>query len=258
MSHLLYSTANTTRAQLAAIPTPPALGRFHQPYPFGLYVDEVTDALDRIGYQVLAEEYEVTPNHSSFFGALEIAPVDEAIEGEYIPREGYSLLVGVRGSHDQRLPRGLVLGSKVFVCSNLAFSGNIGSFASRQTKYLHTRLPRLINEVVAKIPHLAEVQDRKFEAFKEYAPANKRWGDAALVEILRQGGLSPSQLGRAVKEWDRPSHDEHASHGYSAWRLFNAVTEALKPTGEQVNHNTIAQRTEIVDRFLTNITGVAA
>ncbi len=251
---LLYSQANTSRANLAHIPTPAGMGRFHHPYPFADYVDDVEEALDRVGFTVQAQEFEVDPSHQRFFGALEIAPRSDA---HYGPGDaGYSLLVGVRGSHDQSIPRGLVLGSRVFVCSNLAFSGNIGSLTTKQTTYIARRLPRLINETVARIPALAEAQDRKFEAYQAYEFSNPRAGDAALVEIFRQGGLSAAQLGKAVREWDQPSYAEHAEHGHSAWQLFNAVTEALKPGGERVNHNLIAQRTEIADRFLSNLCGV--
>jgi len=255
MSQLLYSEANISRSDLAHVQTPPALGRFHQPYPFAAYVDDVTEALDRIGYEVHAEEYEVTPDQQAFFGALEIAPRE--VEGEYIPA-GHRTLVGVRGSHNQRIPRGLVLGSQVMVCSNLCFSGNIASFVSKQTKYLHRRLPGLINGAVENIPALVEQQNQTFDRYKDYEFGNPRHGDAALVEIFRQGGLSAAQLGKAVREWDKPCHDEHAEHGYSAWRLLNSVTEALKPGGERVNTNLIANRTDIATRFINNVVGVSA
>lgn len=255
MSALLYSDANISRESLAHVPTPGAMGRFHQPYSFSDYVDNVEESLDRVGLQILNQEFEVTPDRQSFFGALEVAP--SVLEGELIPADSdYKLLVGVRGSHNQRIPRGLVLGSQVMVCSNLCFSGNIGQFVSKQTKYLHRRLPGLINNVVAQIPELAELQHQKFDAYKEFEFDNPRAGDAALVEIFRQGGLSAAQLGKAVREYDKPSHDEHAAHGNSVWRVFNAVTESLKPGGANVNHNLIANRTEIADRFLSNLVGL--
>ena len=248
---LLYSTANIDRASLAAVATPAPRGRFHQPYPFAAYVDNVEEALDRIGFQVHGQEFELSPDHNKFFGALEVAPRHYGTDNPE-----YKLLVGVRGSHDQSIPRGMVLGSQVTVCSNLMFSGNIANFNSKQTKYLHQRLPRLINESIGHIPELAQAQDEKFEAYKDFEFNNPRAGDAALVEIFRQGGLSAAQLGKAVREWDKPSYVEHAEHGRSAWLLLNSVTEALKPGGERVNTDLIATRTGLADRFLSNLVGV--
>tara|TARA_R110000868_G_scaffold244257_7_gene500417 strand:- start:575 stop:1360 length:786 start_codon:yes stop_codon:yes gene_type:complete len=252
---LLYSPANTSREGLNFLATPPALGRFHKPYSFADYVNNVEESLDRAGLEVVNQEYEVTPDKLSLFGAMEVQP--RVLEGELIPADSdYRLIVGVRGSHNQRIPRGLVLGSQVMVCSNLCFSGNIGQFNSKQTINLVRRLPRLISEVVSQIPELAYQQDQKFAAYKDYEFSNPRAGDAALVEIFRQGGLSAAQLGKAIREYDQPTYSEHAAHGKSAWLALNAVTEALKPTGANVNTHLIAQRTAIADRFLSGLVGL--
>ena len=252
---ILYSPANTSREGLNFLATPPAMGRFHKPYSFADYVNNVEESLDRAGLTIVDQEYEVTPDAMSLFGAMEVVP--RALEGELIPADSdYRLLVGVRGSHNQRIPRGLVLGSRVMVCSNLCFSGNIGQFNSKQTTNLVKRLPRLIAEVVGQIPELAQAQDDKFAAYKDYQFSNPRAGDAALVEIFRQGGLSAAQLGKAIREYDQPTYKEHAEFGKSAWLAMNAVTEALKPTGLNVNTHLIAQRTEIADRFLSGLVGL--
>ena len=41
--------------------------------------------------------------------------------------------------------------------------------------------------------------------------------------------------------------------GHTVWRLFNASTEALKPTGERVNHDLVRQRSERVSTFLDEV-----
>lgn len=270
---LLYShegNPHLTLAQLGQIPTPQGQGRFHRPYPFHTYVEDVESALDRVGFDVLERDLEVTKDQNRFFGALAIAPRNGApvvtVEntGEDLPVSewrkndaGYELLIGLRGAHDQSLKRELVLGDKIFVCSNLAFSGSIGSIATKQTTNIHRRLPRLISSAVALIPELAEKRAEQFEAYKAYEFSNPRGGDAALVEIFRQGGLSGAQLAKAIIEWDHPTYEEHAEFGKSAWLLRNSVTEALKPAGQNINHNLIADRTQITDRFLSNLVGLS-
>ena len=252
---LLYSTANTQRHELALIETPAAMGPRHRPYSFDQYVTNVEESLDRVGFEVVEQEYELSPDHNKFFGAMEIAP--RVVTGEVYTDAEYKLLVGLRGSHDQTIPRGLVLGSKVTVCSNLLFSGNIANFNTKQTTFIHRRLPKLISESIGHIPELAQKQHEKFEAYQNYQFSNPRAGDAALVEIFRQGGLSAAQLGKAVREWDQPTYEEHTQYGkHSAWCLLQSVTEALKPGGQNVNHVTIANRTETADRFLSNLVGI--
>jgi len=269
---LLYShegNPHLTLAQLGQIPTPQGEGRFHRPYPFHTYVEDVESALDRVGFDVLERDLEVTKDQNRFFGALAIAPRngspvvtventdgDSGIQQYRQNDAGYELLVGLRGAHDQSLKREMVLGDKIFVCSNLAFSGTIGSIATKQTTNIHRRLPGLISSAVALIPELAEQRADQFEAYKKYQFSNPRGGDAALVEIFRQGGLSGAQLAKAILEWDHPTYKEHAEFGKSAWLLRNSVTQALKPVGKNINHNLIADRTQIVDRFLSNLVGL--
>ncbi len=268
---LLYSHAGNphlTLAELAEVPTPRGEGRFHRPYPFARYVEDVEESLDRVGFEVLERDLEVTHDQMRFFGALAIAPrsgepveVFENTEGDRCYRQGdrdYELLVGLRGAHDQSIQRELVLGDKVFVCSNLAFSGSIGHIKTKQTTNIHRRLPGLISAAVAQIPALAEQRERLFEAYKNYTFSNPRAGDAALVEIFRQGGLSAAQLGKAILEWDNPTFEEHKEWGRSAWLLRNSVTQALKPAGQNINHNLIANRTTVTDQFLGNLVGIAA
>jgi hypothetical protein len=239
-----------TRDQLVMIPTPEGRGRFHQPYPFGEYVDDVALALDHSGIEILGEEYAVTKDHQRMFGVMEIGA--KPLEGELITADEWKLLVGLRGSHDQKVQRGLVLGSSVMVCSNLCFGGNIGKLNTKQTTNIGMRLPGLIRDAVSRIPALAQRQERVYDAYHN-TELRARGGDAALVEIYRRNGLSSAQLGRAINEWHEPTHEEHASTGWSAWRLMNSVTESLKPTGNNVNMETVAHRTQVTTKFLDEV-----
>ncbi len=254
MSNLLYNN-NDTLISLEAmheLSTPPALGRFHNPVPFGEYINEVHDALQLNRLEVVSDEYTVTPDGNRLFGAMEVRP----IEGELITADDWKLIVGVRGSHDRSVSRGLVLGSQVMVCSNLCFSGDLGKFATKQTTNVWARLPGLIRQAVARIPEMAEREEHAFEAFRNFE-MKPRWGDAALVEIHRRNGLSGAQLGKAINEWDRPSHEEHAEQGFSAWRLLNACTEAVKPAGNVVNMDLVQNRTQVARGFMAEVVGLA-
>lgn len=254
MPNLMYNPAQdiiTRREDLSLIETPEARGRFHKPYPFADYVNEVEHQLNAFGIEVVSEEYAVTKDDNRMFGMMEIAP----LEGELIKANDWKLTLGLRGSHDERIPRGLALGTQVMVCSNLCFSGDLGTFKTKQTLNIGQRLPALIASAVARIPELAERQETMFDAYKN--KTIKHWaGDAALVEMMRRGAFTSAQLAKAVQEWDKPSHDEHAQHGDSVWQLFNASTEALKPTSTRVNMNTVQQRSQLVQSYMNHIVGL--
>lgn len=252
---LMYNTENEnlyTHSQIAMMPTPPAKGRFHRPVPFSDYLDEVKMAFDKNGLVSVNEEYAVSNDQNRLFGLMEVQP---AIEGELITADEWRLLVGVRGSHDQKISRGLTLGSQVLVCSNLCFSGDLGTFKTKQTLQVWDRLPHLINEAVQRVPEMAHRQQLSFDRYKE-VELKPRHGDAALVELHRREALTAAQLSRAIQEWDEPTHEEHSQWGRSVWRLFNAATEAQKPTGATVNHELVQGRTMKISHFLDEVVGL--
>ena len=258
MTNLIYPSSTNTdysRAQLASIPTPPPLGAFHAPYSFEEFVETIYHGLDIAGIDVIGQEFVTSHENQRLFGALELEI--PALEGEYIPANGrdHRVVLGLRGSHDQSITRGLALGSQVIVCSNLCFSGNLGNISTKQTTNIAARLPGLIRSAIDLIPEEAALNAKRFDAYRntDIAP---RAGDAALVEIFRRGGLSAPQLGKAVNEWTTPSHEEHAEQGFTAWRLLNACTEAVKPTGAQSNPLLIEQRTGHISAFLDECVGL--
>lgn len=252
MTHLMYSQEHDNlipRNMLQFVPTPDPQGRFHQPYSFDGYVSDVHDVLDFNGIQVLDEEYAVTKNNQRLFGVMEVAP---SMEGELITATEWKYLIGLRGSHDQSISRGLSLGTQILVCSNLCFSGNLATFHSKQTTHLATRIGGLLNQALRNLPEQIHRQDQRFDQFKTYRIPEQR-GNMHLVNVYRQGGLSSAQLGRAVNEWYEPTFDEHTESGHTAWRLLNAVTQAIKPTGQTSNPNTIHDRSIIASTYLDKV-----
>lgn len=221
MSNLILhcGAESISRQDVGFIPTPAPMGPRHHPMPYIDFVELTTQALNNVGMTVVDEQYGALKDGARFFGLMELKPANPVVRD-------FGLMVGLRASHDQSLARGLVVGSRVFVCDNLAFSGEI-EISTKQTTNIESRLPGMVYDAVERLPGMFEVQDQRFEAYKE-KQLKSRWGDAALVELIRRDVLSGSALGKALVEWDTPSHAEHAEGGHTVWRLMQAVTEALK------------------------------
>jgi hypothetical protein len=234
--------------QLASIPTPAPLGRFHQPVGFGDFLDLVKLRLDRAGISIHQEEYVTADENQTFFGQMVIG-----VDG--FEKEGVQLTLGIRGSHNQKVPRGICLGNRVIVCSNLMFNGDLANVSTKQTTNVWSRLPAMVDTAVGHLPQMAEREAARIDAYKLF-DMKPRWGDAALVEMHRRGAMSGAQLTRAVTEWDEPTYEEHAEDGFTAWRLLNAVTEAQKPSGDRCNMDTVRNRTSIAAGFLDEVVGL--
>lgn len=221
-----------TRDQLAALHYPAPKGNRHVIRPFADDIDLLTSTLDDFGYRVTDEGIGVVFDADNlarqFFGAIEVRP--KALEGEYLPADERSIVVGIRGSSDQSLPRQLVAGTNVFVCSNLAFHGELTKVSTKQTTFINDRIDRLFRDAISHLPQEVERDNQRIEAYKNYTLSGPK-GDAILIELVRRNILNASDLPTAIAEWDEPSHDQHAQHGHTAYRLLQACTEAIKPRG---------------------------
>lgn len=248
---LMYGHTDTlvTADQLMAVPTPAPQGRFHQPISFGDTLELVKHRLARAGIGLTQEEHVLTEDGQTYFSQF-------LVNVDGFERDGVELMIGLRGSHNQKVPFGLTLGNRVIVCSNLCFSGDLGTFATKQTTNAWRRIPGLVEHAINRIPAMAERESHRIDQYKLFE-MKPRWGDAALVEMHRRGAMTAAQLGRAVGEWDAPTYEEHAEDGHTAWRLLNSVTEAMKPTGTSaVNPETLRTRTIQATGFIDEVVGL--
>lgn len=251
MANVLYNPANETLLtfdQLAFLPTPEPMGSRHRPVPFYDYVQEVRQqVLNSTALTLSGEDYAVSKNNSRLFGVLELGSPAST---------DWRFLIGLRGSHDQSIGRGLVAGSRIMVCSNLCFSGDLLRFSTKQTTNVLHRLPDLIGHAVEQVPANIQVIQRREDIYRS-TKIRERWGDALLVELYRRGALSGAQLAVAADEWHAPTFEAHAEDGHSVWRLYNACTQAIKPRGSNVNHVLVERRSRIAAETLDGLANAA-
>lgn len=248
MSLVLHCGADAiTRDQLAAMPMPMPMGPTHAVRPFIEDVELVSDYLGEHGMRVVEEAYGVktrdvhgTPVPTQFFGLMEL-----------VGEGSFAVMVGLRGSYDQSLPRGIAVGSRVFVCDNLAFSGEV-DVHTRQTTGIDRRMPNLIAAACSHIPKMAEEQDERFHRYMHRA-ISPGLGDAILVELYRAGAVGARALTKAIEEWGAPSRPEFVGE-MNLWGVHNAITEALKGDGQRATVLSTWEKTikltRVLDRHL--------
>jgi len=237
-------------AVLETLPVPSAMGNRHVILPFHEDVSMVKDRLEAIGGVIEESAFGVKFGEyypKQFFGLLGVR-----FSGVHTD-DSYQVVVGLRGSYDQSLPRGMAMGSRVFVCDNLAFSGEVSVY-TKQTTNIRSRLPGLIAGAIDQLPQLAMHQQEKFEKYRNFL-LDPVEADHLMVELVRRGAILPSSIGRILQEWDVPSHREHAEDGKSLWTFHNAVTEASKPTNpEKSGIPSLWGRTQIMTQFFDEVT----
>ena len=108
-----YKGRTIPREELALVPTPPATDT-HRPVPHNEIVQALVETLGFRHIGVVHDEYAVSPDGMKMFGVLDL-------ETEM---HGARFAIGLRNSHDKTMRLALTCGYRVFVCSNMAFSGD--------------------------------------------------------------------------------------------------------------------------------------
>jgi len=205
------------RDAVRSAPTPTPTDTWY-PIAHARLLDQVEHTLADAGLNVVSEAHALGRDGDRYFGMLEV------VNGQ--AHDDYALVVGLRNSHDQSYPAGLVIGSGVFVCDNLAFSGEI-KFARKHTRFIDRDLPELVQAAVGRLGEMRHKQDTRIQAYKGTRLCD-RDAHHLMVQMVDTGILPVTRLTTALHEFREPSHEQFLTDGRTAWTLMNATTEALK------------------------------
>jgi hypothetical protein len=204
-----------TREQLALVPTPPATATYF-PVSHLQCVTSVEQVLTDSGFAIRQARYALARNDQRLFATLDLeSPI----------AEGVTVAVGVRNSTDKSFPLGFVAGSRVFVCSNLAFRSEL------LVRKKHTRngALRFAGEIASAVKTLATFQ--KHEASRVIAlqrlTLTNETAESLMLRSFEGGMISHRVLPKVIGEWRKPSFADFEPR--TAWSLLNAFTTALAP-----------------------------
>ena len=148
-----------------------------------------------------------------------------------------ALSVGVRNSWDKSFPLGFAAGSRVFVCDNLAFRSEL-VVRRKHTVNGMKAFGTAIGSAVASLTSFKEAEEVRIRrmAEMELAPAA---ASHVILSAFRRGIISSLQLPKVCAAWEEPAHEDFRPR--TAWSLFNAFTEVLKPRAVAAPQAFVAQ-----------------
>ncbi len=203
------------RSALPHVPTPIATETW-TPIPHHRLVEQVEHALNLSRLTVVSQAHALTHCGARYFGLLQVQ------NGHASP--DYSWVLGLRNSHDKRFPAGLVVGWSVFVCDNLAFSGEV-QLNRKHTANIVRDLPMLTERAVGQLTERWHAQDTRIARYRETALDDTQAHDL-MIRAVDVGVCPVSTLPKVINEWRRPTMA--AFQPRNVWSLFNGFTEALK------------------------------
>lgn len=230
-----------TLSQIASV-FMPAATETHFPLAHDALISRVRESLNLANLGIVTESHALAKDGLRYFGLFQIAPIGSEHDRDY------GLVMGLRNSHDKTFPAGITVGSQVFVCDNLAFSGEI-RLARKHTLNIFRDLPQKVAQAIGMLSDRWNSQDKRFEAYKETSLTDAQAHDL-MIRAFDSRAVVVTQLADVLKEWKTPSHEEFANR--NVWRLFNACTEALKG-----NLGALPARTMALHGLLDGYCGIA-
>lgn len=230
-----------TREQVEVVKTPEPVGIWY-PIPHLTVRNLVAEQVTRNGLQIVEEAYGLWKDGARAFGLMGLRNGD--------PNEEYQLVLGWRNSHDKSFPAAGALGSHVFVCDNLAFSGEV-TFARKHTLNVMRDLPGLVVEAVGRLLNARDLQETRINAYKAYALTNERVHDI-LIQSLDTRIIGPVKLPHVLEQWRNPQYADFKPR--TVWSLMNAYTEVLKG----LNLSELPRRTVRLHGLLDQVVGIEA
>jgi hypothetical protein len=211
---LIASTAKLTRQQLAAVPTPLGTAT-HRPVPHAEIVEALVETLSFRHIGVVTEEYAVSKDGMKMFGVLDL---DTGLPG-------CRFSIGVRNSHDRSMRLAAVVGVRVLVCENMAFSGDFQPVLAKHSK--HFSLQNALSIGVDQMQRNFDGMRQQVEAWRQSQLSDVS-AKMIIYRAFIEGGLEvPKHLARPVHDlYFSPQHQEFQSR--TMWSLSNAFTSAFK------------------------------
>jgi hypothetical protein len=160
-------------------------------------------------------------------------------------------VLGLRNSHDKSFPAAIAMGSAVFVCDNLSFSGEV-TIARRHTRYIERDLPRIVHTAVGRLTDLRGKQDERIRTYKDTELSGPAAHDL-MIRAVDAGVLPVTQVPAALEQWRTPSHQEFTVDGRSVWRFHNAITHVWKGR----NLAALPRRSQVLHGLLDATCGLA-
>lgn len=210
----------TTLAALQALPVPMPMGPHHKPVAHANLVDALHGEIDKRGFSVTKEQLALSAKGAALFGVIDIAPKQTDLV-----QTGRGMAIGFRNSTDQSIAIQGVAGARVFVCDNMALSGDMFAINRKNTTGLD--LGDAVARGFDKFLKHAEVLDVQIERLTA-TTITDGVAKQMIYEVFA-ARIVPVRLFDDVDSfYFRPADDMLDCQPRSQWGLHNAFTRAMK------------------------------
>lgn len=188
------------------------------PIPHTEIVDAVLESAADNGLIAKRELYGLSGRQNSPAHGARMFGVIDFVDGT----SDYGYSVGFRNSHDKTLVAGICAGARIFVCDNLALSGD---FAEKRKHIPGNNFIRLIREAFTLLPSQLENLTKNLDRLKLEGIDNE---DAQRIiwRAALEGAIASSEMIPIWEEYKTPTYKEFSEP--TKFNLLMSFTEKLK------------------------------
>jgi len=225
---------------LENLPTPPHT-RTHYPVPHAQFLRTVRESLRMHNLEVAEAVHALGHDGDRYFSLLALRQQDQ--------QDPYGFVLGLRNSHDKHVACRVAVGTRVFVCDNMAFSAEV-VLARKNTRHALVDLPSLTSRAIGDIGGLMVRYGERVRAYQQQDLTDK---DAAelIMRMVVAKVLTGPQVAPTWDHWRVPPHEQFQDR--TVWSLFNGVTEQLKSLRDPAH---LIHRTSRLHALCDGATGV--
>ena len=215
--------------QVMAIRPPEFTNTWH-PIAHSTLITALNTAIGQEGIEILNKRYSLNTSGSKMFGVWELSDSEN---------HGVSGMLGFRNSTDKSFALGLCAGSVVFVCDNLAFSGEFMEFRRHTSglseEYLQTQFANIFPKMLCKINTFMEWHN----GLKKHNVTDEDF-KCLTYDFMTSKILVPSKFSSFLDAYEKEGPG-------NLFSVHGAVTRMLRenPLG------TVANRTAVLNSRLT-------
>jgi len=232
ISKSLKSSVEVSRSGLAAFVPPEATESYTPVAHVDLAGMVAATAQEILNRPLVKDSYVVAREGARMFGLQTFG------NGE---GEEFGLSIAFRNSYDKSMSIGLAVGFRVFICDNLAISGDI-RYMRKHTRNVWDDIEKELITLLFKRyrqvtwDFLCDVEAMRTRAVDLVA------GYGMITDLFRQGIMSLGQFQAACKTWE-------CDGSYNVWGCYNAVTRVLKSSPP----DSIMWRHQAVHRYMMGL-----
>jgi len=176
----------------------------------------IEEVLDNYGYNTIAEHYELGGKGQQMFGYKTLVSPSYNGDGEQ------QRTLGFRNSYNKSLAVGIVSGSRVIVCSNLMFEGDIVKLRKHTTN-VFADLYNMIVDAILGIEINFEKLLKDTERLKSCEISKTDMAELLGKMFIEEELITSTQLNHIKNSW-KEKGEEHMT----GWDFMNYCTDSMK------------------------------